>query len=106
EVGARAEADVAGADEDQCARAFVGLEGLDAFQQPLRRRPVDRVAPMRAVDGEHGGGADPFITHLVGHGGDPKTRTSRAGGGRDAACHRRGGISSPATWWPWSRRAL
>ena len=59
------------AGEDEHPRAVVGLEGLDALEQALGRRPVDRVAPLRAVDGEDGGGADPFVTHLVGHGGGP-----------------------------------
>jgi hypothetical protein len=56
---------------DEHPRAAVGLEGLDALQQALGGRPVDRVTPVRAVDGEDGGGADPFVTHLVGHGGGP-----------------------------------
>ena len=107
EVGARAEADAARAREDEHPRAVVGLEVLDALEQALGGRPVDRVAPVRAVDGEHGGGADPFVTHLVGHGADP-TNTNvpgRESPGRRVPSTRRD-LVFKAAWWPWPRRAL
>ena len=50
QVGAGAEAHAAGAGDDQHARVVVGLEGAVGLQQPLGRRPVDGVAPRRAVD--------------------------------------------------------
>jgi hypothetical protein len=67
EVGAGAEAHAAGAGEDQRPRRVVGLEGLHAGGQTLGRGSVDGVAAVLTVDGQHGGGADPLVVHLVGH---------------------------------------
>jgi hypothetical protein len=93
QVGARAEAHVAGAGEDEHARRVVGLEGVEAFAQALGGHPVDGVAPVWAVDGQDGGRADPLVANLVGHRPTLQRRTSRAGRCPRRSIHQRGGIS-------------
>ena len=101
EVGAGAERDAARAGEDEHARVVVGLEApRTPVEQPLGGRAVDGVAPVRAVDGEHGGGADALVADLVGHGADPTDTNVPGREVRDAACHQRGGISSAAAMVP------
>src|SRR5512138_2389523 len=69
EVGACAKIP-AGAGEHRDGCRLVGIEGQEGIIKFARRRPVDGVAAMRAVDGNDGDGAIAFDEHgvLFGHG--------------------------------------
>jgi hypothetical protein len=67
EVGPGAERDVAGAREHEHAGLVVGLEAEVAVAQRLGGLPVDRIAALGTVDGQHRCGADSLVADLVGH---------------------------------------
>ena len=88
QVGAGAERHAAGAGEDQHARVVVGLEAVVGVGDQLGGGPVDRVAPLLAVDRDERRGA----AALVGHGsmrGTFSEASHRAGArGRASAVQR------------------
>jgi hypothetical protein len=70
QVGARAEGDIARPGEDEHARLVVGDEALIPGGQRIGGWPVDGVAALGPVDGEHGGGAGALVADGIGHGGE------------------------------------
>ena len=76
QVGAGAEGLAAGAGEDEDAGALVGLEVLQPLAERLRGGGVDRVAPRRPVDRQHGRRPDALVAKLVAH------RVTEYGSGR------------------------
>jgi hypothetical protein len=66
EVGARAERHVAFPGEHHHPRVVVGDEAPVGLVQRLGGRPVDRVAPARAVDRYHGGRTRALVAHALG----------------------------------------
>ena len=80
QVGAGAERLLARARDDEHARAVVGDERAEGLVQRLGGRAVDRVAALRAVDGDDRGGAGALVVDQRG-GGATSRRACRRGRG-------------------------